>query len=365
MPDVALEDGSMSKAEDLNDLAKQGRLPADIKAGAVPVSERAKQQADDEGRLVTVKQMLGGALQRALTPRANRKVMTTGHWRLDLDTGGFRPGMVWVFGADTSWGKSADLLMVADENIKLGFRVLIVSFEDPVDMYANRLMIRRSGFGQASKRVNTYRFDNGLMRKDEIERVTDVAHAGEDCPVYFNAIGKPVEWTCKQVRRIVQSEGIDLIAFDYLQSADHEKPQKDRRLQLNYITRVMTDTAKELGKAGIIYSQITPPEDGKAVPGKYSVRDSKDVSNGAEVIAIGFEPVTNIVNKEGRVLAEAGAKVIHLAKNKPGPGKKGEFYTMDWDKDHGCFDVLEDQQARYDYLHDIADVTVPEWEGAA
>jgi len=44
------------------------------------------------------------ALQRALSQKKQDNCMT-GHWDMDRITGGFRPGFVWVFGADTSWGK--------------------------------------------------------------------------------------------------------------------------------------------------------------------------------------------------------------------------------------------------------------------
>lgn len=347
-----------AKAEDIADLAKRGELPVDVKAVAEPVSPKAKQDAEDARRLKTVRQILGDAAKRALEKRSEQRIITTGHWRLDRDTGGFRPKQVWVFGADTSWGKSSQLLMVADENIKRGRRVLIVSGEDPSEIYADRLLVRRSG--DAKTRINTYRMQHNLLDEDERRRVIEVASRAEDEPVYFEAMGKSVEWVCKRLRRIVPEEGIDLIAFDYLQAFDQEKPQNDRRLQLNYICRTMTDTIKELGTAGIIYSQITPPDEGKGkgggVPGKYSIRDSKDVSNGAEVIAIGFEPAKDMTSKEGRLLAAAGTKVIHLAKNKPGPGPKGKLYQMNWDGAHGCFDVVEDPMS-YQHPEDFDDIT--------
>lgn len=349
-----------AKVEDIADLAKQGKLPDDIKAAAEPVSPKAKQETEDARRLKSVRQILGDAAKRALEKRSEQKLLTTGHWRLDRDTGGFRPKQVWVFGADTSWGKSSQLLMVADENIKRGRRVLIVSGEDPSEIYADRLLIRRSGMGEPEKRISSYRLQHKLLNDDERRRVIDVGSQAEDVPVYFEAMGKSVEWVCKRIRTIVPAEGIDLIAFDYLQAFDQDKPQNDRRLQLNYICRTMTDTIKELGTAGIIYSQITPPDEGKGkgggVPGKYSIRDSKDVSNGAEVIAIGFEPAKDMTSKEGRLLAAAGSKVIHLAKNKPGPGPKGKLYQMDWDADHGCFDITPDPQA-YQHPEDFDDIT--------
>lgn len=331
-----------AKVEDLNDLAKQGRLPADIKAGAVPVNGQAKEQADDEARVVTVRHMLQRAMQRSLIQKTHADILTTGHWEMDRDTGGFRPECVWLFGAKSSWGKSSYLVMVADENIKRGKRVLIVSAEDPESLYGDRLLVRRA-------RVDRHRLEQGALRRDERDRVSGVVNAGEDIPVFLDARGKTVEWAAKKVRKLIASEGVHLVAWDYLHAFDQDKPsqQGDRRAQLNYISRTMTDVTKTSGCAGMIFAQVTP--DGKdLVPDMYSIRDTKDVVNAAEVVGIGFEPAMNVSREAGVLAAEAGSKAIVLAKNKPGPGPKGRVYGMASDKVHQCFDRFTDKMDVYD-----------------
>jgi replicative DNA helicase len=327
----------VSKTEDINDLAKEGRLPADPSKLAQPVSPKAKEQAADDARLVTVRQLLARSMARALKPREEKDIITTGHWEMDRDTDGFRKECVWVFGAKSSWGKSSYLIMVTDENIKRKKRVLIVSAEDPEDLYGDRLMIRRA-------RVDRYRFTLGCLRRDEQERLRDVATKGEDVPVYLDARGKSVEWAAKRVRTLVQAEGIDLVAWDYLHAFQKDKAIDETRQSLNYIARVMTDTVKTIGRAGIIFAQVTP-DTKDLVPDMYTIRDTKDVVNAAEVVAIGFEPKMKIErDQDGEkvVVAEAESKAIVLAKNKPGPGPKGRVYGMKSDKEHQCFDVTPD-----------------------
>jgi replicative DNA helicase len=339
VPDVALEDGSVSnKAEDINDLAAAGKLPADPKSQAKPVNAEAQKRDEEEARVVSVKQLLHGAMQRALQPKTEKTVLTTGHWEIDRDTGGFRNECVWVVGAKSSWGKSSYLVMVADENIRRGKRVLIVSAEDPDSLYGDRLMVRRT-------RVDRHRFSAGALERDEQDRVTDALGKAEDVPVFLDARGKSVEWAAKRVRRLIQSDGIDLIAWDYLHAFDQEKPGQngDRRAQLNYISRVMTDTVKTTGKAGIIFAQVTPDTKSQ-VPDMYEIRDSKDVVNAAEVVAIGFEPAISIErDQDGQkvIIADKSSKALVIAKNKPGPGPKGRVYGMGSDYKHGCFNVVK------------------------
>ncbi len=130
-------------SKDLNDKHQANELPADPGLGATPM-------ASEVPRIRTVAELLHGGQARA-NSKLTRAMCTTGHYRVDDATGGLKPGFVWVFGADTNWGKSSFLIMLADENIKANRRVLIVSAEDDEKLYGDRLLVRRS-------RVNADRF---------------------------------------------------------------------------------------------------------------------------------------------------------------------------------------------------------------
>lgn len=344
---------------DINERRQRGDLPTDPSVEAVPVSRVAREQAEDEARLKTYRTLLSGAHERAITPKTAENQITTGHWEVDRDTGGFRPGFVWVFGAKSHWGKSSSLVMFADENIKRGKRVLIVSAEDPDALYADRLLMRRA-------RVNRYRFSEGRLTPEEHRTVAEVVSRGEDVPVFLDAIGKSVEWAAKRVKKIIQAEGIDLVAWDYLHAFQKEKSFSETRQGLNYIARVMTDTTKNANVAGVIYGQVTP--DTKAtVPDMYEIRDSKDVVNAAEVVAIGYQPSDKVerdVDGQRVVVAEAGTRAIVIAKNKPGPGPAGRVYEMGSDKECGCFDVVRNEELeRYQKMADeaLGPMDEPDW----
>lgn len=309
--------------KDENDKLKDGELPVDPIEGTEPVNRKAKARAEDEARLLTVQGILKASWDEATAPPSTKRILTTCHWEIDRDTGGFCDEDVWVIAGKSSWGKTSFTIACADENIKRGARVLIVSGEDRPSLYGTRLMIRRTQIDRyryATRRLNTEEFDRGL----------DVVSRAERIPVYLDARGKTVEWAAKRVKQIVAKEGIDLIFWDYLQCFDKEKHTQDQRLAMTYIARVMTDTIKTTGKAGAILSQVTPDEKAN-VPDMYSIRDSKDVANAAEVVAIGFSSKATIdrdVDGQKVMIATEGERVMVLAKNKPGPGPMGRIYRM-------------------------------------
>lgn len=298
--------------------------------------EPAKPQpkpSQPETRLLTYKEILDSSCERALK-RDRVVTCTTCHYKLDDVTGGIKPGFVWLVGADTSWGKSSLVVALADENLKRGKKTLIVSAEDDETLYGDRLMVRRA-------RVRYSAFQRGRLWPEEQKQVERVARNGEPLPVYLDGRGRSIEKLVKQIEETIRAHDIDLVALDYLQALNNDKPQQDKRNQITYIARKFTDVVKSNGKAGIIFSQITRHEQGgKTPPSKHNIRDSRDVSNGAEVVLLGFEPETDITKKDGSLVAKAGTKVMLLDKCKD--GARGGIYPMLWNQEQACFDVVAD-----------------------
>jgi replicative DNA helicase len=315
--------------EDINDVLMAGRLPNDPTEGAMIVSANVP-------RIKTVAEMLRGSQTRLLDKRQKRGC-TTGHAGLDEETGGLIGGFVWVFGAISSWGKSSFLIKMADENIKAKKNFLIVTAEDDESLYSDRLLIRRS-------RVSADRFRKKTLTREEYDATAAVVAKGEDSPCFFDARGKSIEWTMERVKELIDEYDIDAAAFDYLQRFDSDKRATDRRMQINHIFNMIADTCKLKKVPAIIFSQITP-DDKKPYPDKYSLRESKDVANGAEVVALGFTPEEDLARGD-RLLATSRKKTIYLDKNKN--GVPDQFFEMDWDNDCACFNtVLSQETKRY------------------
>lgn len=298
----------------------------------------------DPDRVLTVKDLLCDSMERALS-RAKHTKCTTGVYGLDKKTGGMRPGHVWLLGADTSWGKSSFAIMLADVNMAQGKRVLIVSTEDASSLYGDRLMVRRA-------RVDAERFRDRKLLPKEMQMVTDVAAKALPMPVFLDCIGEKVERAAKRIEKAINELDIDMVILDYLQELRAEKRTQDRRNEVADVASAVRTIIKRANKTGIILSQITVSE-GKKYPDKHSIRESRDVSNGAEVILLGFTPKEQITTKSGTTI-DAGQKCVLVDKAKD--GTTGAV-AMQWDPDSACFDEIEDPEMRRfrDNVGDIND----------
>jgi replicative DNA helicase len=308
---------------DETEKAQAGVLPDDPGEGAAVM-------AAEVPRVLTDRDLVQASVLRAMSPKPPNTACTTGHYRLDDITGGLEPECVWVVGADTSWGKSSLAIMIVDENMPEK-KFLIVSAEDPARLYGDRLVVRRA-------KVNAQRFKRHTLSDKEKDKVRAVMSYEQ--PVYLDARGRPVEWVCRHVKRLIREYGIHAVIYDYLQAFDNERPQQDRRNQVTYIARVLTDSVKTSGAAGIILSQITVQE-GKARPDKHSIRESRDVSNAAENVLLGFTPEKEI-QKDGKTLAFAGDKCLFCDKVKD--GQRGALVVMPWNNEGAYFEACKDPE---------------------
>jgi replicative DNA helicase len=276
----------------------------------------------ESGKAATLQALLAGAHARAITRGSDGVSCSVayplGHWRLERDTGGLRPSKVAICGAPSHWGKSSFALMVADLNLTAKNNVLIVSAEDDDELWADRWLQYRADLPRG-------RFESGILTPEQMSAMTNAVSDAPQAPVLLNAIGRTPEWTVRQVRSIMRrTPGDWLVMFDYLGAWVDEKTKgDDQRLRINYIARQFTNCIKQTKAAGLIFSQITPSDK----MGMYSLRDSKDIANAAEVIFLG-----GLDSSDGRV--------IKLAKNKPGPAKAGGIYEMGTNTKSQCFEPV-------------------------
>jgi replicative DNA helicase len=259
--------------------------------GAVDAGERL---ADVQGRmrdaveqsiagvglpLVTGRELMRG-LAEDLKRRAPITFCTFGLRELDAQTGGLRSGWVALIGSDTSWGKTSWISMLCDLNVYFGKRVLIVSTEDPLVAYRDRLLCRRAG-------VEFTRMRDRTLDEFEINRLVHEAEHLEDGLFYLSGEGVPVETLAGQIRAACAAHQINLVVFDYLHAAVAEKQFTERPREIAYIGRTITSAIKQARAAGILFAQLTMPTEGRR-PTKEAIRDSKDLIKAAEIVLIGY-----------------------------------------------------------------------------
>jgi replicative DNA helicase len=314
-----------SNVIDLADRLKAGQpLPTEPGANVEPVNERAKRAAEDRPRILTVSEILQDAGTRAMQPLDNRRHLTTCHFRLDDAAGGIRPPLSWLVGASTSWGKSSWAIAIADDNIKAGKTVLIVSTEDDESLYGDRLLARRSG-------VNAKRIRDRKCDKDDMAKITEQMAKAERQPIYLDARSKTVEWIVEKVDVIIREHNVHLVIYDYLQEIRAKRRHQDTRLMFKHIANELRHVCKNNKIPSMILSQITEQLGKVTRPDKNSIRECRDVSNAADVIVLGYTP------NEGD---EEGQHKLFIDKIKNGP--RGFMLTMDWDAEVACFKTVKD-----------------------
>lgn len=312
-------------SRDINDRLKDGDLPDDVKDLCVPANEAAKLYDDKNPRVRTVQQLLTGSMSRAFR-KEKPKALTTGHYKIDMMTGGIRPGMVWVLGADTSWGKTAYQIAIVDENMALGARCLIVSTEDSEEIYADRLLARRS-------RVKASHVRDRCLTPEEMSAVTQVVNEARPDPVFIDAIGVPMERLAIKIANAIEKYQVDLVCLDYIQELKTDGRFQDERVKFRELASMFRVVVKRARVSGIIASQLTIP-DGKTSPTKHMIRECKDIANAAEVVALGYISEEEVANDKGDTVIRVGDKVVKIDKCKD--GEKGRV-AMDWDPHSACF----------------------------
>lgn len=318
------------KDHDDNDLHRKGAMPDEPEGDATKIN--------DVPEALTVQAVTNASMQRAFAKRG-ANFCTTGNHILDRLTGGFRPEKTWLFAADTSVGKSTLSVMFADENLKRGKRVLIISSEDPESLYGDRLVVRRT-------RCNSLRYRDGRLTPEEKRRVVDCVANAEQFPFYIDWSCLPTERLYDVARQVIVEHKIDITIFDYIQSFISEKRHNDERSCLNWMSSIMRKIARSTKTCGIITSQITVDEK-KKIPDKHSPKGSRDLSNAAEHVILGFVAPHEIGYMGGTI--PIGTRCLNLDKNKDGPS--GYKIPLDWDNESACFNAQPDpEQARFDRI---------------
>lgn len=251
------------------------------------------------------------SITKALEDKTVRPCVSTSIPDLDNDLGGIEAGTVCVLGAPTNWGKTGMVVAIADDALMSGKSVLIVTGEDPPELYLRRLVQRRG-------RVNAYRLKTRTHTGDDFNKYSKAAVElciNQGTPVILKCAGRPIEHVLHDAERRMKTEHYDLVMFDYLQAFTCKERKESRRTEVNYILRKITDCIKRRGVSGVIVSQIRRLEKGEE-PALRDLKESGDIENSAESVLLGF------TSKES-------TPVVRLAKSKD--SIKMIDYSLEWD----------------------------------
>jgi len=322
---------------DDNDLAITGKLPED------PCSD--SKLVNPGLRIRTERELLEGSVNRA-DESYTLRVCTTGNHYLDEKTGGLLPGWCWIVGADTGIGKSSFVTAVADENLRQNRGVIIVSLEDPEELYGDRLMLRRCLELAKKENMEPVSADRMRLRKlttSDKELMRMVASKAERKPLFVDARNLRGEDIAKRVGIMLDNVPIDVVIVDYLQEIHSTKQHSSTRDKVTEMARGLREEVKARNKCLIITSQVTV-DDPEKWPRRNQIRDSRDVVNAAEVVLMLGVAHSDVVEKnkrEGtqRTIIHAGERGGLVDKCKQ--GRKG-FVLLPWDDTAACFVSVPD-----------------------
>lgn len=246
---------------------------------------------------------------------------TTGNAEVDALLCGLRPGMVSLVAASTSWGKSSWGIMVADENLRRGVPVLVVSVEDDQLLYGKRIVARRSG-------VNAVRIRNHTCDAADTLKIERVAFKAPSDPFYLNAIGKPVEWAAEAIAAICHERAIGVVICDYIQRFRTKKSfGSDRRSQVTYAAEILSDAGRNGRAHTVLLSQLKRIESRE--PTMDDVKESGDLENMADHVLLGHKMPSGERYYEGDERPMKRAIKVH--KNKDGPTFTEKWIDMPFD----------------------------------
>lgn len=265
--------------------------------------------------LKSLQALMLGSYETAKAPRS-KSTLTWGHYQLDEMTGGAHGGDVIIVAGDTNEGKTSLAISMADENITRGARVLIVTLEDGPEIFGNRFIARRAGVN--AKSIRDHRINPG-----DHSRIVEAIQNAPDAPFFLHCEDMPWERVSVLMDQAILRNQIDLVILDYIQECWCEKSYPTRQLELQAVARRFRAIMRKRKRAGMILSQLTGAEKGKA-PTNANIRECKDIINGAE------QAVYLYTTLEGEKMANVGK-----VKN----GTKG-IVQMKWDNDTASYQTV-------------------------
>lgn len=178
--------------------------------------------------------------------------LPSGFTQLDKITYGFQPGHLITIGGATGMGKSAFALNILTHlAVREGVPVLLFSSE----MNDNDLM-RRIVTNVCEIRMEKLR--SGMLAPYEWAQLDKQMRLLQDKPLYIETTHQLyIEEVCATARKMVRTEGVQLIVVDYLQLMYYKVRMNDSRyVETNAIISQLKSLAMELAVPIIVLSQL-------------------------------------------------------------------------------------------------------------
>lgn len=230
-----------------------------------------------------VREIIGGALKRSVTPPTKEDRIPTGFLDLDsLFSGGFKAGQLIVVAARPGMGKST---------LGLGFARAAAIHNDIPTLFESLEMGEEElsdNILSAEARVALHHIKGGNATDDDVARSARATPRINKAPLYLNDSAElSLPMLRGRVRHLVRTAGLRLVIVDYLQLMDAPKAE-NRQAEVSKLTRGLKLMAKEFGITLIILAQLNrgPEQRQDKKPLVSDLRESGAIEQDADIVLL-------------------------------------------------------------------------------
>ncbi|MET9550582.1 replicative DNA helicase [Streptomyces sp. NPDC006627] len=268
------------------DISIRGRSAAfdptvDIAATQDALDDIARNRDTSTPKLV--RDIIGGALERSVTPPSLKEVIPTGFIDLDaLLSGGFKPGQLVVVAARPAMGKSTvGLGFARAAAIRNSIPTLFESLEMGDAELSDNIL-------SAEARVPLHHIKQGIVDDAGVQREARAVPRINEAPLYLNDSSELSLPTLRgRIRHMIRTVGLRLVIIDYLQLMDAPKAE-NRQAEVSKLTRGLKLMAKEFGITLVILAQLNrgPESRTDKKPLVSDLRESGAIEQDADIVIL-------------------------------------------------------------------------------
>jgi replicative DNA helicase len=193
-------------------------------------------------------------------------------------------GSCTVIGGYTGVGKSGLMLMAVEAYRAAGMRPGVVSLEDPVEIWGERILAAKTGVSLAT--IDRER--NGHPSRNEVAALQRGleglrTHPGRwACPPTYD-----IGVVLGHMRRHVVTHGCGAVFVDYLQEITRkDMPRASRAERMAQTAKDLKSGAKRLGVPLVLSSQLKRPDGKGGEPTLHDLKETGDLENIAEAVIL-------------------------------------------------------------------------------
>ncbi|MGQ4340353.1 replicative DNA helicase [[Kitasatospora] papulosa] len=227
--------------------------------------------------------IIGAALERAVTPPTHENRVPTGFMDLDaLFNGGFAAGQMVVVAARPGMGKTTlGLGLARAAAIKHGLPVLVESLEMGDEELSNSILA-------AEARIGLHHIKQGTVDDVGVARGARAIEKMQAAPLHLSdetELSLPM--LRGRVRHLVRTAGLRMVVIDYIQLMQAPKAET-RQAEVAKLSRGLKLMAKEFGITVVVLAQLNrgPEQRTDKKPMVSDLRESGAIEQDADIVIL-------------------------------------------------------------------------------